>query len=154
MEPPRTEEHHHHLAERLAARPGLVKQLSFGLAGGLILIVGIALLVLPGPGLLLILGGLLLLAEAFPAVERYVDPVAERAMQAAEESVASPIRVAGSVLAGLCLIGAGIAWGLRVFPWLPLPGWSTGSSLIISGIILFALLGYSIRRFRKHHPTH
>lgn len=147
MEPPRTDEH-----RRLTARPGLVKQLTFGTIGAVVLIVGIALLVLPGPGLLLVLGGLLLLSQAFPTVEKYVDPVAERAMQAAEDSVASPIRVAGSVLAGLGLLAAGVVWGLRVFPWLPLPGWGTGSSLIISGFILFALLGYSIRRFRKHHP--
>jgi len=148
MEPPSTDEHPH----RLKASPGLVKQVVFGTLGGAVLLVGICLLVLPGPGLLLVLAGLLLLSQAFPTVEKYVDPVAARAMQAAEDSVASPLRVAGSVLAGLCLIGLGIVWGLRVFPWLPLAGWSTGSSLIISGIILFVLLGYSIRRFRKHHP--
>lgn len=112
--------------------------------GGLVLLVGIALLVLPGPGLLLVLAGLIILANEFPAVEKYVDPVQDRAMKAAEDSVSSPLRITGSVLAGLALIAGGVVWGL--FPDLPLGGWPTGSSLILSGVVLLALLGYSYRR--------
>jgi chromate transport protein ChrA len=121
-----------------------VKRVTVAVAGGLLLLIGIALLVLPGPGLLLVLAGLLLLASEFPKLERYVDPVRDRAMKAAEDSVSSPLRVTGSVLAGLALIGAGIAWG--IVPGLPLGGWSTGSSLILSGIILLTLLIWSYRR--------
>jgi Putative transmembrane protein (PGPGW) len=123
-----------------------VKRVTKATAGGIVLLVGVALLVLPGPGLLLVLAGLLILASEFPALERYVDPVRDRAMKAAEDSVSSPLRIAGSVLCGLALFAAGIIWGLRVFPWLPLPGWSTGSSLILSGIVLFVLLGWSYRK--------
>jgi hypothetical protein len=115
--------------------------------GGALVLVGVALLVLPGPGLLLVLAGLLVLAAEFPAVDKYVDPVRDRALQAAGESVSSPLRIAGSALAGLALIGAGVVWGL--VPTLPLGGWSTGSSLILSGIVLLALLVYSYRRMRS-----
>ena len=121
-----------------------LKRLTIAIAGGVVLLVGVALLVLPGPGLLLVLAGLLILASEFPALEKHVDPVRDRAMKAAEDSVASPLRIAGSVLAGLGLFAAGIVWGL--VPGLPLGGWSTGSSLILSGIILFALLIWSYRR--------
>jgi hypothetical protein len=121
-----------------------VKRVTVAVGGGLLLLVGIALLVLPGPGLLLVLAGLLVLASEFPKLERYVDPVRDRAMKAAEESVSSPLRVTGSVLAGLALIAAGIVWG--TVPGLWLGGWSTGSSLILSGIILLALLVWSYRR--------
>jgi Putative transmembrane protein (PGPGW). len=110
-------------------------------------LVGIVLLILPGPGLLLVLGGLVVLAGEFPAVERFVDPVRDRAMLAAEESVSSPLRVTGSVLAGLALIAAGVVWGL--VPTLPLGGWATGSSLILSGLVLLALLIYSYRRVQE-----
>jgi hypothetical protein len=123
-----------------------VKRVTVALVGAVVLLVGIVLLVLPGPGLLLILAGLVILASEFPALERHVSPVRERAMKAAEESVSSPLRIAGSVLAGLGLIAAGVVWGLKVFPWLPLPGWGTGSSLILSGLVLFALLGWSYRK--------
>jgi hypothetical protein len=123
-----------------------IKRATIAVVGGVVLLVGVALLVLPGPGMLLVLAGLLILASEFPVIERYVDPVRDRAMKAAEDSVSSPLRIAGSVLCGLGLLAAGVIWGLRVFPWLPLAGWSTGSSLILSGIVLFALLGWSYRK--------
>lgn len=123
-----------------------VKSATLAVVGGVVLLIGIALLVLPGPGLLLVFAGLWLLASEFPALERHLDPVQDRAMKAAEASVSSPLRLAGSILCGLGLIAAGILWGLRVFPWLPLPGWSTGSSLILSGIVLLVLLGWSYRK--------
>jgi len=109
-----------------------------------LILVGIVLLVLPGPGLLLVLAGLLILANEFPAVEKFVDPVQDRAMKAAEDSVSSPLRITGSVLAGLALVAAGVVWGL--LPDLPLGGWATGSSLMLSGVVLLALLAYSYRR--------
>jgi hypothetical protein len=123
-----------------------VKRVTIAVLGAVVLLVGVALLVLPGPGLLLVFAGLLMLASEFPTLERYVDPVRDRAMKAAEDSVSSPLRITGSVICGLGLFAAGIIWGLRVFSWLPFPGWSVGSSLILSGIILFALLGWSYRK--------
>jgi putative transmembrane protein PGPGW len=120
-------------------------------AGVVLLLVGVLLLVLPGPGLLLVLAGLLLLASEFPKLERYVDPVRDRAMKAAEDSVSSPLRIAGSVLAGLALLAAGIVWG--TVKSLPFSGWSTGSSLILSSVILFALLGWSYRRVKSRREA-
>lgn len=123
-----------------------VKRALAAVGGGLLLVIGVVLLVLPGPGLLLVLAGLLVLASQFPSLGRYVEPVRRRAMKAAEDSVASPLRVAGSVTVGLLLIAAGLVWAL--VRWLPLSGWSTGSSLILSGLIVFALLVWSYRRVR------
>ncbi|MFR9722757.1 PGPGW domain-containing protein [Streptomyces sp. MS19] len=113
-------------------------------AGGVLLLIGLALLVLPGPGLLLVLAGLLVLGREFPSVDRYIEPVRVRAVWASEESVSSGWRIAGSVLAALCLIGAGVTWGL--VPELPLHGWSVGSGLILSGLVLAGLLVWSYRQ--------
>jgi hypothetical protein len=118
--------------------------------GSVLVLGGIVLLVLPGPGLLLVLAGLVLLAREFPAVNRYIGPVRARAMQAAEESVSSPLRITGSVLAALALVAAGVVWG--VVPGLPLGGWSTGSGLIISGFLLAGLLVWSHRRVATRSP--
>ena len=130
-----------------------MKRVTKTVVGSVVLLVGVALLVLPGPGLLLVLAGLLMLASEFPALEKYVDPVRDRAMKGAEDSVRTPLRIAWSVLAGLGLIAAGVLWGLRVFDWLPFPGWSTGSSLILSGVVLFALLIWSYRRVHGRGST-
>ena len=127
-----------------------VKRVVVAVVGAVLLCVGVLLLVLPGPGLLLVLAGLVVLASEFPALERYVDPVRRRAMKAADESVASPLRVAGSVLAGLFLIAAGVVWG--VVDTLPFGGWSTGVSLILSGLIIHGLLIWSYRRVRARTP--
>ena len=131
--------------------PGMAKRVACGAAGGVLLLVGLALLVLPGPGLLLVLGGMLILAHGFPSAQRFVGPVERRAMQAAEESVSSPLRIVFSVGTGLVLLTAGVVWGLR--PDLPLGGWTTGVSLIVSGLILLALLVVSYRRVQQGRRT-
>ncbi|MFF7796026.1 PGPGW domain-containing protein [Streptomyces olivaceus] len=121
-----------------------VRRSLLGVLGALVLVVGVALLVLPGPGLLLVLAGVVLLARAVPALDRFVAPVRVRAMRAAEESVSSGWRIAGSVLVGVFLVAAGVVWGL--VPGLPYSGWATGASLIVSGLVLFTLLVWSRRR--------
>jgi hypothetical protein len=135
-----------------AQKSNIVKRYAIMVAGGVILLIGIALLVLPGPGLLLVLAGLLVLANEFPSVERYIDPVQDRAMQAAEQSVSSPLRLTGSILFGLGMIGAGVAWGL-LGDRVPLGGWPTGSSLILSGLIVLGLLVYSYRRVQRRRAA-
>lgn len=132
----------------MSDHPNLLARAFYLVVGGVLLLAGIALLVLPGPGLLLVLGGLLVLGHGFPAARRFVDPVRSRALAAADESVSSPLRIAFSVLTGLVLIAAGIVWGL--VPGLPLGGWAIGSSLVFSGVVLLALLVFSARRRAAH----
>ncbi|MFH8974343.1 PGPGW domain-containing protein [Streptomyces sp. NPDC017890] len=123
-----------------------IRRAVLGTLGAVLVVIGVALLVLPGPGLLLVFAGMVLLARAVPALDRFVTPVRRQAMRAAEESVSSPWRITGSVLVGLFLIAAGVAWGL--LPQVPYSGWATGASLIISGVVLLALLTWSHRRVR------
>ena len=122
-----------------------------GVGGGLLLVIGVALLVLPGPGLLLVLAGLLVLANGFPKVQKFVAPVERRAMQAAEESVSSPLRMVFSIGTGVVLIAAGVVWW--VVPGLPLGGWPTGASLILSGLILLGVLVVSYRHVRSRQTS-
>ena len=62
----------------MAANPA--KRVAALVGGGLLLVVGVALLVLPGPGLLLVLAGLIILANQFPRLDKYVGPVEKRAL--------------------------------------------------------------------------
>ncbi|MFC8721183.1 PGPGW domain-containing protein [Kitasatospora sp. NPDC057198] len=121
-----------------------VARIAFGVAGTALIVVGVVLLILPGPGMLLLLAGMVLVARAVPAFARFVEPVRAKAMQGVEASVASGWRIAGSVLAGLGLIAAGVV--ATVVPSLPFAGWATGTSLILSGLILLGLLAWSHRR--------
>ena len=100
--------------------------------------------------------GMLVLATEYNWAKRKVDPVREKAFQAAEFSVSAWWRVAMTVFGGLWLVGMGVVWGLDpqipefwVFgPRLPAGGWGTGVGLIVSGFVVWALLIYSMRRFR------
>ena len=112
--------------------------------GGALVLLGIVLLVLPGPGLLLVLGNVL---RPVTYVNRYIDPIHHRAMQAPEQSASSPLRLTCSILAGIALIVAGVVWG--VVKTLPLGGWPTGSSLILSGLVLLGLLVFSYARVQR-----
>ncbi|WP_152648897.1 PGPGW domain-containing protein [Streptacidiphilus anmyonensis] len=120
--------------------------MSLAVAGGILVVVGTALLVLPGPGMLLVFAGLAVLATVFPGLQRFVEPVGRRAMKTAADSVSSPWRLAGSTAFGVGLIGAGLVWGL--VPSLPFGGWAAGGSLVLSGLVVLGLLVYSLRQAR------
>lgn len=115
-------------------------------AGTVLLVLGLAMLVLPGPGLLVVFAGLAILATVFPRLDRHVEVVRRQALKAAEDSVSSSWRLAGAVLLGVAMIAGGLAWAL--VPDLPFGGWHTGSSIILSGLAVLGLLVYSLRRVR------
>lgn len=127
-------------------------------AGWFLILVGIAALILPGPGLLALFAGVALLSTQYQWAERRLDPVKKAAMRAAADSVKSWPRIVVSTLGVLWLIGLGISWGLgREAPrWWPLAekwwmpgGWGTGASLIGSGLIAGAMIAYSYVHFRE-----
>lgn len=129
-------------------RTALARRIVVTILGGTLSLVGIALLVLPGPGLLLVLAGLVLLASEYAWARRLTGPVRQHALRAAEESVSSRGRIAASALCGVALIVAGSVWAL--VPTLPFAGPATGSSLILSGVLVLALLAYSHRRVERN----
>ena len=126
------------------------------LLGWTLVILGLAAMILPGPGLLLLFAGLAILSQQFSWAERRVEPVKRQAFKTAEEGVATRTRIVVSVLGGLGLIALGVLWGIRPdapawWParesWWLVGGWATGSSLIFSGLAVLVLLAYSYRRF-------
>lgn len=124
--------------------------------GWILVLLGLAALILPGPGLLLLLLGIIVLSQEYEWAERRVEPLKLKAFDVARQGVATYPRIALSALGALSLIAAGILWGLDppipqswpIGPHLPFHGWATGTSIILSGLIAFGLLIYSIRRFR------
>ncbi len=136
---------------------GLAKRIVVEGAGWLLVVAGIAAIALPGPGLLMLFGGLAILSQQYTWAERRVEPVKRKALQTAAESVQSWPRIVMSALFALALIAVGIVWGIRPpapgwWPlderWWLLGGWGTGATLIFSGIVALAMIVYSFLNFR------
>lgn len=137
------------------------KRVLVEVAGWTLLVGGIAMMVLPGPGLLGIFAGLAILSQQYEWAERRLAPVKYRALKGAAESVENGLRIGFSVLGCLFLLAcAGVWWAGPDQPgWWPLgstddPHWSwlpggkgTAITLAFSVLIAVALLVYSYRRF-------
>src|SRR5262245_8929017 len=89
------------------------KKFTIGLVGFLVLGLGIALMPLPGPGLLVVLLGVLILATQFEWAARRVEQVKEAALRGAADSVKSWPRIVVSVIGVLWLIGFGVLWTIH-----------------------------------------
>lgn len=135
-----------------------VKKVLVQVAGWVLVIIGLAALVLPGPGLLALFAGLALLATQYEWAARRLDPVKAAALRTAADSVASRPRVLLSVVLVLVLAAAGVACGLRLDApgWWPLEsrwwfpgGWGTGASLVVSALIAMSMIVYSYFNFRE-----
>ncbi len=129
-----------------------LKGLLIEILGWILVIIGLAALVLPGPGLLALFAGLALLANRYTWAEKRIEPVKKAAFKAAREGVSTIPRIVCSTCGVLALIGLGVIWGLQpaVPSWWPLAdnlwllgGWGTGVALIGSGIIAGAMIVYS-----------
>lgn len=149
-----------HLRPSGHPREESLRKIGRNILGWTLLVLGVAALALPGPGLLMLLAGLVVLSQEYDWAERRVEPMARRAFAAAAAGVQTVPRIVSSAAGALGLAGIGVLWGLDpqipefwLFgPSLPFAGWSTGSSLILSAVIAWALLGWSIKRFRPGTP--
>ena len=135
-----------------------VRRVFLEVLGWALVIGGIAALVLPGPGLLALFAGLLLLSQQYAWAERRVEPVKQRAVKAAADGVQTWPRIALSLLGVLSLVVVGIVWGMRPpapgwWPvddrWWLMGGWAAGVTLIASGVIAGAMVVYAFRVYRK-----
>ena len=124
--------------------------------GWLLVVAGVAALVLPGPGLLAIFAGLVLLSQQYEWAERRLEPVKEKALGAAAESVETWPRIVLSTAIALVLVAAGVLWTWRpdAPSWWPLAerwwlvgGWPTGVTQVASGLFAIGMIVYSYRRF-------
>ncbi|MDX6573609.1 MAG: hypothetical protein QOC86_2765, partial [Gaiellales bacterium] len=78
--------------------------------GWLLVVLGVAALVLPGPGLLLLLAGLAVLSQEYEWAERRVEPVRRKAHGVARAGVSSIPRIVASTVASLAIVAVGIVW--------------------------------------------
>lgn len=136
-----------------------VRRMALEVAGWVLLLVGIAALVLPGPGLLMMFAGLAVLSQQYDWAERRLNPIKYRALKGAAEGVETWPRIVASSVIAVGLLVCGVIWivGPPAPSWWPLSsswwlpgGLATGITQIASGLIALALIVYSYRRFHGH----
>ena len=135
---------------------GAAKRIVLETLGWVLLLLGIAAIFLPGPGLLGIFAGLALLSQQYDWAERRLEPVRVRALRGAAEGVETWPRIIASVMGAGLLVACGVVWIMSPpapewWPlaerwWLPGGIW-TGVTQVASAFIAVALIVYSYRRF-------
>jgi hypothetical protein len=135
--------------------------------GWTLVVIGIPMMPLPGPGTIVLVAGIALLAPHYAWARRILEPLRKRAVDAARYGVATLPRITVSALGGLWLFLLGVVWwvsptipefdaiGVHIGPRLPAAGWGTGLGLIASAVAAWMLLAYSVRRWRRpeYDPT-
>lgn len=133
------------------------KRIALETIGWVLVVAGIAGLILPGPGLLMIAAGLVILSQEYEWAERRVEPIKRQALRGAAEGVETNFRVGLSVLFALILMACGVLWILNPPQpgWWPLPDWlwlpggpPTGITQVLSSFIAIGLIVWSFRRYR------
>jgi Putative transmembrane protein (PGPGW) len=135
---------------------GAARRILLEVVGWTLIVAGIAALILPGPGLLMIAGGLVVLSQQYEWAERRVEPIKREALKGAANSVETWPRIIATSLMILLIAAAGVLWfvGPDAPDWWPLadrwwlPGGKAASiSQFGSALIAAALLVWSYRRF-------
>lgn len=127
--------------------------------GWLLLVAGVAALFLPGPGMMMIFGGVYLLSRHHSWARYLLRPVKLQALLGAAEGVEQRWRIAASTLGALGIGAFGVLWLVQPSApvWWPAPdawwllgGRTVGVTLGISCVVALVLIVYSVRRFYGH----
>ena len=132
----------------------LLKRFAVTLVGTALLVLGAAMMVLPGPGILVIVGGLALLATEYVWARRMLTSARAQAEKVQEAAVASPVRTAGTVLFGVGLLALGLA--MVFLRDVDLPFWSpvTGGIMAVTALILLATTYLTVRTAKGQETTY
>ncbi|RYJ05821.1 MAG: hypothetical protein EON52_09560 [Actinomycetales bacterium] len=128
--------------------------------GWILVPVGIILMPAPGPGTLVLVAGVALLAPHHAWARRILEPLRRNAIEAARYGVATIPRIVVSALGGVWLVVLAYVWwrspeipefdvlGVGFGPRLPAAGWVTALGLLASALAAWGLLVYSVLRWR------
>jgi intracellular septation protein A len=132
----------------------MFKRFAVTLLGVALLALGAAMMVLPGPGILVIVGGLALLATEYVWARKMLKTAQAQAEKVQEAAVASPLRTAGTVVFGVGLLALGVA--MVVLRDVDLPFWSpvTGGIMAVTALILLATTYLTLRAAKGQETTY
>lgn len=130
----------------------LLRKVVIAAVGAVLVLLGLAMLVLPGPGFLAIAAGLAVLATEYVWAHRLLAMSRDRAMRIQKQTVASPLRTAGTLAFGLVLIGCGVA--LAVVDDLPFAGPWSAAAMVFAGAAVITLTVLTILLAPREPPEH
>lgn len=130
-----------------------LKRSAVTIVGVCLVIGGIVLMPLPGPGILVVVAGLAVLATEYVWARRLLRRAKAEAERAQEEAVASPPRIAITVLSALAMCGVGIT--MLIVDDVPWPIWDsfldsvwtpmTGGVVVVTSLIPLVTTAVSLR---------
>ncbi|WP_261575646.1 PGPGW domain-containing protein [Frankia gtarii] len=120
----------------------LLRRIALTVLGIVVLGVGIAMLVLPGPGFLVVALGFFILSLEYEWARSRFERTRRKAADLADQAAANRFSSVFTILFGLGMIGAGIAW--IVVDTLPASSPWSGGSLIFSGLVVLATMIVSL----------
>ncbi|MEU2350570.1 PGPGW domain-containing protein [Modestobacter sp. NPDC049651] len=129
------------MARRPAGHPGAVKTVVVAALGGFLTLAGIALLVLPGPGFVLIAAGLAVLATRFDWARKPLDQAKEKAAEGVDQVRRRPLQAVLALVCALALLAVGVVVLAGVD--LPFVNAFTAVVLILSGLFLLGTIVYA-----------
>ena len=132
----------------------VAKRFAVTIVGVALLLLGAAMMVLPGPGILVIVGGLALLATEYVWARKMLKTAQAQAEKVQEAAVASPVRTAATVLFGVAMLGVGLA--MVFLRDVDLPFWSplTGGIMAVTALILLATTYLTLRAAKGRETTY
>jgi uncharacterized protein (TIGR02611 family) len=127
-----------------------MKRAVVAVLGIVLLLIGIALIVLPGPGFLLIAGALALLATQFDWAKVPLDYAKAKAEDGIDEIARSKFRASLAFVCALALIALGVVelTGVNI----PYVNGITAACLILSGLFLVGTMVYALRKAGSARP--
>ena len=114
--------------------------------GWLLLIAGVVALVLPGPGMLLCVLGLVVLAREYAWARRSLRWARAKSQESIARSASSRTATLASELGGLGLFVVGLA---ELVVGLPLLGTISASLLVVSGLIVVGTTAWARRQYLR-----
>lgn len=137
---------------------GALRTVTVVVVGWVLLLGGIALLPLPGPGMLVVFAGLVVLSTRYAWARKLREKAASGVEAATKESMATKKRIFAAVIGASCAIGVGVAlimdvqlpswidfnlFGLEFGPSIPGAGPATGLPVLLGGIAALGVLVYA-----------
>lgn len=125
----------------------MLRRITVTVVGFVVLLVGVVMIVAPGPGFLVIALGLLILGVEYEWARRRFQRAKVQAQTLADRAAANRLSTVLTVLFALGAIALGGVLALTQL--LPGSGAATGGSIAFAGVVILATVIYSLVQRRK-----